>query len=480
MSDEVSTAPAPATDVATIPPAPAVLDGEGNLSDAWTKSWTDQHAESRTSEHPGYSYDPATMDLVEKPSSPTLTLDKLGSSADRPAPLDSSGNISSELVESIAEKMRAGRPASDKAEAAKAPPGLEKYGDLDWITEKLELLENVTEPSGSGIVAVLQWLKAHFPEARERLRNLDVADNPPLSYAQSKLLLFGPEPESEPVERPYLSLDLASAIPPSLHPVARTVPEVVLREWAEAGFDGLTFQLQQYGEIQRQWREMNERANAELGRSFAQAHADGLAQLKARNERDIKAHGAVLEKWQPGGTDEELNSLVRNMVFACALNELLSDPQWSAVSEHVMFYLTTGPTYRVCGAFMKADENERTAREYSARFNSKLGQVMKATIGKLDPVFKAARSVESMAKRLAELEHEDEVGPEKFDEMGRLTDEWVQWVGRKHGVDRTPKAARSKGVEKFDDRGNLSPEWQAELKATHREQTRGVGKFEGA
>jgi hypothetical protein len=103
------------------------------------------------------------------------------------------------------------------------------------------------------------------------------------------------------------------------------------------------------------------------------------------------------------------------MVFADALNTILADPKWANMQVAMTMMTIDAPLWRVLkGDHLTADAYERDARNLAARFNVRLGQIMKSRINAITPYLKQVEK----QKPPAETKPEYEFHPDP--ESGRL------------------------------------------------------------
>jgi hypothetical protein len=422
--EDISTAVAPVESAPTVSepaasPARWGVDSGGNVSERPT---TTEQPASRWGVGPDGNVTEAASS-----GSAALTTDKLGSTLDSPA-LDESGNISGSLVERIAANMREERTGEVETAA------LKEFGTAKEIRETLSIVDGLYNKP-DGVMNALKAVEERSPETAGKIFATVVAANPMLAISQLSSLGYLPQAFAEPPSVRQLSPELKAVIPLSLQPTAMRVPEEALQEMVAANdYETLVEALTEEKENIEQWTAQQEIANSQWARSVAAAEAEGLAELEKWDTYYKQKHFEQLSKWKPT-PNEQTNNILRNMVFAAAIDNLLlqrtgGNETWLGIQKAMVVMFQHAPVWRLCGDHFKADDYSRQAFKLAERFNVRLGQIMKDMIA--NPNFGLNTILKGGVKEKKE-QKEESPGPEpqKFDSSYNITPEWDAWFMKK-------------------------------------------------
>lgn len=229
-------------------------------------------------------------------------------------------------------------------------------------------------------------------------------------------------------------------IPQELRGIAKQVPANQLIEWLDKGTDeSLIYNLQRearLNQLDTAQRQQHEQAWRTAGQ---QAEAEGTQSVEGLTDQYEKAHYAQFEKWQPFGPNDPQNQFLYRAVLEGAHATLLADKQWQQMYQDAVNKLQNAPMRRLRNEHIAADQDERDARGLAARYNTRLGQVMKAHIQKLDSIFKDARAYREQQRQSA---------PDRKEISG---------------ISSTASNGASNGVSALDESGNISEGYMSKL-----------------
>lgn len=247
----------------------------------------------------------------------------------------------------------------------------------------------IYNPEEAALPFLQQLSQKALPAYRSLVNTLAQHAPDSLIYA---LQATGNLPETQTAANQLTAEDWAR-VPEELRDIAKQIPIAQMIEWLDKGTDeNLIFNLQTHKELSELKGAQKEQAEKEWRTASQQAQAQGQSAVSDLTGQYEKAHVAQLSKWQPFGPNDPQNQFLYTSILEGAHAMLLADKQWFQMYQDAVGKLKEAPMRRLRGEHLAADQDERDARGLAARYNARLGQVMKAHIKSLDSVFRDARA----------------------------------------------------------------------------------------
>jgi hypothetical protein len=325
---------------------------------------------------------------------------------------------------------------------------LEGDGDVETVGHAAKLAKDFIRNPDNGVLPFLQELASKATPAYQRM--VDSLVKYESEYLVDALRAAGklPETSAQAPAAGQLTAEDWARIPKELHGVARQVPVDQLIQWLDQGNDdSLIYNLQREATLQELYARQHEQTERQWRAAVEQAQASGQQAIDSLSEQYEKAHYAQLSKWQPFGPEAaEQNQRLYTMILEGAHAFLLQDKQWQQVYQDAMTKLQQAPLRRLHNEHMAADADERDARGLAARYNARLGQIMKGIIQQLDSVFRDARAYRENQRQSAPDRAEipgkssqvasSTNGVRRLTEDGRLSNEYLEELKARHGIGR--------------------------------------------
>jgi hypothetical protein len=149
-------------------------------------------------------------------------------------------------------------------------------------------------------------------------------------------------------------------------------------------------------ERERQMLELSEGQQTQLREQWnsqvAQAEEQGRASFTDISSRSEQAIYKELGKWTPFGKDNAAaNQDLHQDVVEGAFRFVLKDEKYAKMYTDMEEMFAQAPIDRLHGEAYKADEQEREARKLGAQLSSRIGQVIKAKVQRMNSVFADAQ-----------------------------------------------------------------------------------------
>lgn len=269
---------------------------------------------------------------------------------------------------------------------------LEQYGGIEGAGQMAGLAASlITDPVNGAAPFMASLAKDALPAYQAIADQLVQYEH---EYLLKALQASGKIPETPTAAATQLTAEDWARIPAELHEVAKQIPVHELINHLDNGNDEtLRMMLETRKEISELKGAQRAQAEQAYRQAYQQAEQQGYQSVQSLSDQYEKAHLAQLSKWQPFGPQAgDENQRLYRMVLEGAFAEILSDQTWQTHHRDMIKALQQAPLRRLNGEQMAADADERKAREAAARFNTRLGQIMKSTIRSLDSVFRDARA----------------------------------------------------------------------------------------
>lgn len=322
---------------------------------------------------------------------------------------------------------------------------LEQFGGIEGVAQTMGIVNGLIHNPTEGVVPFLQALAEKATPAYWEMLNTFVeyeADNIVAALQKAGKL---PETQQQ-TSAGQLTAEDWQRIPKELHEIAKQVPANQLFEWLDKGTDeSLIYNLkreEKLNQLDSAQRQQSENAWREQVRQAETQASQSIEKLSSRYEQ---LHMVQLSKWQPFGPQaQEQNQRLYKAVLQGAFAELLSDQKWAELHQDTHGKLQQAPLRRLRNEHLAADADERSAKEAAARFNTKLGQVMKDMINHpvhgLNSVFRDARQWR---------EHQRQSAPERKEIPG---------------INNTASNGHDDGVQVLDENFNITDGYMTKLK----------------
>lgn len=314
---------------------------------------------------------------------------------------------------------------------------LDQYGGLETVLAQAQFAQRLFNPSAEagGIAGVLNDLYTNAQPVYAEIFN-DLLKNDP-QYALQHLQSIGaiPAQSEQAYSATAIDPDTLSALPENLQRVAKTMsPEDVaefnelLTPEAQAGFLKRIDKLNQLDATQRQQIEQQRAVQVNA------AYEAGQKAVKELGEQCTNAHLAQFRKWSPFGPENAAdNEQLYASVMQGAFADLLADQKWAQMHADATAMIEKAPLRRLNNEVFAADNDERRARGMVAQLNTRLGQLIKERVTKLDSVFRDARAYREQQRSQAPNRTEfsgqsTQVQSNKvnsLDKNGRISDRYV-------------------------------------------------------
>lgn len=221
-----------------------------------------------------------------------------------------------------------------------------------------------------------------------------LAEHAPNDLLQ-RLQHFGHAPQ-EPEQRARLDAETLQAIPEQFRELIKTLPEEVVEDLLQQTEGVRNYNLQREADYRNLTAGQEKQARQAWDQQVKQAETAGQELINTLSQQFEKAHFAQLNKWQPLGPEaKEHNQLLYSIVVEGAFAQMMKDQQYAQMYQDCLGRLKNAPMKRLHNEGYAADADEREGRALAARFNTRLGQVMKDLIKNpeygLDNVFRDAR-----------------------------------------------------------------------------------------
>jgi len=382
----------------------------------------------------GWSYD----DQPETPSS------AIPESDDDIEGLTTDPNLDQKQVPKLVSDLRGARAEARQSrvkirELTEQIAKLEQYGGVEGAGQMAGLANGlITDPANGATPFMANLAQKALPAYRAIADDLVEAES---AYLISKLQAAGKLPETQAQTAGQLTAEDWQRIPKELHNVAKQVPVAQLIQWLDqGGDDGLLYNLEREAKLQQLDGAQRQQAEMAQRQAHQQAEQQGYQAIQALSDQYTKAHYAQLAKWQPFGPENGTqNQQLYSAILEGAFAQLRQDPQWETLRMNAVKALSQAPLRRLNGEHMAADADEREAHKAAARFNTRLGQVMKGMIQSLDSTFRDARQWR---------EYQRQSAPERKEVSG---------------ISSTASNGHSNGVSALDENGNISDGFMARL-----------------
>lgn len=359
-------------------------------------------------------------------------------------------NLDQKQVPKLVQDLRGAREqarqsARELKQVREQVAALEQFGGIEGVTQTMSIVNGLIRNPTEGAVPFLQALAEKATPAYWQM--LDTFVQYESDNIVAALQKAGKLPEiQQQTGAGQLTADDWQRIPKELHEIAKQVPANQLFEWLDKGTDeSLIYNLkreEKLNQLDSAQRQQSENAWRE---NVKKAETEGQQSIEKLSDQVEKAHLAQLSKWQPFGPQaQEQNQRMYKAVLEGAFAELLGDQKWAELYQGALGKLKDAPLRRLRNEHLAADADERSAREAAARFNTKLGQVMKDMINHpvhgLNSVFKDARQWR---------EHQRQSAPERKEIPG---------------MNNTASNGHNDGVQVLDDNFNITDGYMAKLK----------------
>ena len=262
----------------------------------------------------------------------------------------------------------------------------------------------------------------------------------------------GKIPDAQVPQGPaQLTADDWARIPENLREVAKQVPADEMLRWLDNGTDeSLLFNLNSYKGLLDAQKELGElkgaqkeRAEKEWRQALQHAESAGQQSVESLTNQYEEAHYKELSKWQPFGPSDPQNQFLYRAVLEGAHATLLEDKQWRGMYEQATRNLQNAPLRRMQNDQLGADADERDARGLAARYNTRLGQVMKGFIRSIDSVFRDARAYREGQRK--DIPSRTEIpgksatvtssnGVQRLTTDGKVSDAYMDDLMSRHGI----------------------------------------------
>lgn len=292
-------------------------------------------------------------------------------------------------------KAQATEARQAREEVARLQAQFEQFGGIEGAQTYLQTFNNLlTAPqSAHGANGFLDDLYQKAYPAFERLVTDAVAGSPDIALRvlQERGLIPDVQP-AQPVGGIFTAEALA-AIPEHLRAVAQTLPPGVQEDLMQQPDEVRNFNLERELKISQLDANERQQAQREYRQQYAQAQQQGqqfVAQLETQYQQ---ANLQILSKWQPYGPEQkEANTRLHGEVIEGAMAELLRDKQYAQMYQDAQRLLEAAPLRRLQRDQLGAEQDERTARAYAARVNTRLGQLIRERVKERDSVYSDARA----------------------------------------------------------------------------------------
>ncbi len=269
----------------------------------------------------------------------------------------------------------------------------EQYGGLEGAGQMAGLANGLIRDPQQGVGSFLTTLANQSMPAYRGIADDLVAHES--DYLIQQLQAAGKLPEAQTqTAGQQLTADDWGRIPQELHDIAKQIPVNELINWLDNGNDQtLRMMLETRKELSELKGAERERAETAYRQAYQQAETQGQQAVETLSNQFEQAHYKELAKWQPFGPQaNEQNQHLYTAILEGAHRTLLKDKQWQDLYQDTVNKLASAPIRRLRNDHIAADADERDARGAAARYNARLGQVMKTMIQSLDSVFRDARA----------------------------------------------------------------------------------------
>lgn len=274
----------------------------------------------------------------------------------------------------------------------------EQYGGVEGAGQMAGLANGLIRDPQKGVGEFLTTLSKQSLPAYQGIA--DALIEYEHEYLVSALQRAGKLPEPQQPAGQLTAEDWGK-IPQDLHEIAKQIPVNELINWLDNGNEQtLRMMLETRKELSDLKGAQRDQAEQAWRASVQQAQEQGTQSIQSLSDQYLKAHFAQFAKWQPfGPTSEQQNQQLYTSILQGAHAMLLQDPQWQQMHQDAVNKLSQAPLRRLRNEHMAADADERDARGLAARYNARLGQVMKGLITSLDSVFRDARAYRESQKQ---------------------------------------------------------------------------------
>jgi hypothetical protein len=319
---------------------------------------------------------------------------------------------------------------------------LDEFGGVEAVSGTMPLVNNLIHNPAEGS---LQFLHALSTQAEPSYRQiLDDLIKHESEYLVAGLQQSGKLPDVQQSAAVLTDEDWAR-IPKELQDVAKQVPVNQLIEWLDKGTDeSLAFHLKTQKELGELKGAQRQQAEQQWRTAVQQAETSGAQAVDTLTDQYEKAHYAQLQKWQPFGPQaNEQNQWIYRSILEGAHATLLGEKQWEQLYQDAVSKLQQAPLRRLRNDHLGADADEREARGMAARYNTRLGQVMKGMIQSLDSVFKDARAYRETQRQNVPNRTEipgksstaaSQNGAQRLTADGKLSDAYMDDLMSRHGI----------------------------------------------
>jgi hypothetical protein len=323
---------------------------------------------------------------------------------------------------------------------------LEQFGGIEGVAQTMGIVNGLIHNPTEGAVPFLQQLAEKATPAYWQMLNTFVeyeADNIIAALQEAGKL---PDLGQQQTGAGQLTAEDWARIPKELHDIAKQVPIDQLFQWLDKGTDeSLIFNLNTHKELSELKGAQRQQAEQQWRTAVQQAEQQAQQSIEKLSDQFEQAHLAQLSKWQPFGPQaQEQNNRLYKAVLEGAFAELLADEKWNGLYQDTLGKLQQAPLRRLRNEHLAADADERSARDAAARFNTRLGQIMKDMITHpvhgLNSVFKDARQWR---------EHQRQSAPDRKEIPG---------------ISSTASNGHTDGQSALDENYNVSDTYMARLK----------------
>jgi len=298
------------------------------------------------------------------------------------------------LVEKLRQAWAVGK--TQKAELASLREQiakLEQYGGLEGAGQMAGLASGLIRDPQKGVGQFMSTLAKESLPAYQGIADTLVQYEH--EYLVQALRAAGKLPEiQQQTAGQQLTAEDWGRIPKELHDIAKQIPVNELINWLDNGNDQtLQMMLETRKELSELKGAQRQQAETAYRQAYQQAQAQGQESVQNLSNQFEQAHYKELAKWQPFGPQaNEQNQQLYRSILEGAHRTLMGEKQWQDLYQDTVNKLANAPMRRLSNDHMAADADERDARGAAARYNARLGQVMKGMIQSLDSVFRDARA----------------------------------------------------------------------------------------
>lgn len=322
---------------------------------------------------------------------------------------------------------------------------LQQVGGEQGAQTWMQLLQ--APQSDYGANPFLDELHANAYPAFERLLKDAVLGTPELAIQVLQESGLLPEVSAAaPAASNVFTADTLAGIPAHLQEIAKSLPAHVQEDLLQQPEEVRNFNLERELKLSRLDASDRARAQEQYQQQYQTAQQQGRQAVVELTNQYEQANLQILSKWQPYGPENAAaNQRLYGEVVEGAMAELLRDKQYAQMYQDSQALLENAPLRRLQRDAMNAARDEQQARQFAARVNTRLGQLIRERVKEREAVYSDARKWREHQQ--SQTQSRTEIGGPSSQatgargvptlKNGRVSPDYLEEVARQYGSQRT-------------------------------------------